>query len=159
MTKSILRSLALIAFFTTSLVACDSNDPQPEPLDFPHRTVADADYTVTASGLKYFDFVVGDSTMAEEGNIVTVHYTGWLETGQIFDTSLLGAPVSFPLRSGSLIEGWVEGVAGMKIGGERQLVIPPSLGYGSSGTGSIPPNATLIFEIELLGVSGGSASQ
>ena len=114
--------------------------------------VDEADYTVTDSGLKYYDFVEGEGAMPEAGQVVVVHYTGWLEDGTKFDSSLdRGQPFSFPLGQGSVIPGWDEGVATMKVGGKRQLVIPAELGYGDAGAGaSIPPGATLVFEVELL---------
>src|SRR6476619_1108410 len=108
----------------------------------------------TASGLKYTDVTVGTGTEATAGKTVDVHYTGWLLDGKKFDSSKdRGQPFSFPLGGGRVIKGWDEGVAGMKIGGTRILMIPPNLGYGASGAGGvIPPNATLKFEVELLGV-------
>lgn len=111
--------------------------------------------TTTASGLQYWDTVVGTGATAVSGTTVKVHYTGWLTTGAKFDSSRdRGEPFSFPLGAGQVIKGWDEGVAGMKVGGKRQLRIPPDLGYGASGAGGdIPPNATLIFDVELLNVS------
>jgi FKBP-type peptidyl-prolyl cis-trans isomerase FkpA len=115
--------------------------------------------TKTASGLEYQDLVVGTGAAASTGHPVTVHYTGWLQNpdgsaGKKFDSSLdRGQPFVFPLGAGRVIRGWDEGVAGMKVGGKRKLIIPADLGYGSRGAGgAIPPNATLIFEVELLGV-------
>src|SRR6185369_5465734 len=114
--------------------------------------------TTTASGLIINDVVVGTGAAAVAGQSVTVHYTGWLfyggEKGKKFDSSKdRGDPFDFPLGAGHVIKGWDEGVQGMKIGGTRTLTIPPELGYGSRGAGgAIPPNATLIFEVELLGV-------
>jgi FKBP-type peptidyl-prolyl cis-trans isomerase FkpA len=109
---------------------------------------------MTESGLKYEDVVVGEGDEAVSGQRVTVHYTGWLENGTKFDSSKdRNDPFDFPLGRGHVIKGWDEGVAGMKIGGTRKLTIPASLGYGARGAGGvIPPNATLIFEVELLGV-------
>jgi peptidylprolyl isomerase len=117
-------------------------------------TVEEADYVTTESGLKYHDFVVGEGASPEAGQTVTVHYTGWLEDGTKFDSSLdRGQPFTFNIGMGQVIAGWDEGVATMKVGGKRQLVIPSELGYGAQGAGSIiPPNATLIFEVELLEV-------
>ncbi len=114
--------------------------------------VDEDDFTVTESGLKYYDFVEGDGDMPEAGQTVVVHYTGWLEDGTKFDSSLdRGQPFPFPLGMGSVIPGWDEGLATMKVGGKRQLVIPPELGYGDAGSGAtIPPGAVLIFEVELL---------
>ena len=108
----------------------------------------------TPSGLKYEDMNVGDGTLAERGNRVSVHYTGWLTDGTKFDSSLdRGQPFQFRLGEGQVIRGWDEGVAGMRIGGKRKLTIPPNLGYGEAGAGAvIPPNATLVFEVELLSV-------
>ncbi|MEW6026110.1 MAG: FKBP-type peptidyl-prolyl cis-trans isomerase [Planctomycetota bacterium] len=108
----------------------------------------------TASGLKYVDQVVGAGAEAKPGMMVQVHYTGWLTNGTKFDSSVdRGQPFQFNLGRGQVIRGWDEGVAGMKIGGKRKLTIPPELGYGARGAGNvIPPNATLVFEVELLGV-------
>ena len=100
------------------------------------------------------DLSVGEGAEAVAGKHVTVHYTGWLTDGTKFDSSLdRNDPFDFPLGRGHVIRGWDEGVAGMKVGGKRKLTIPPELGYGARGAGGvIPPNATLIFEVELLGV-------
>ena len=108
----------------------------------------------TPSGLQYEDLVAGDGEAARSGQFVTVHYTGWLTSGRKFDSSLdRRDPFSFKLGQGQVIAGWDEGVQGMKIGGKRKLTIPPELGYGEFGAGGvIPPNATLVFEVELLGV-------
>lgn len=110
--------------------------------------------TTTSSGLQYWDIVVGTGTTAAPGNTVNVHYSGFLTAGEKFDSSRdRGEPFSFPLGAGQVIKGWDEGVAGMKVGGQRQLRIPPQLGYGAAGApGAIPPNATLIFDVELLSV-------
>ncbi|RCX33472.1 FKBP-type peptidyl-prolyl cis-trans isomerase [Thioalbus denitrificans] len=109
---------------------------------------------ITDSGLKYEDLKAGDGATAEAGKRVTVHYTGWLTDGRQFDSSRdRGEPFSFPLGGGRVIRGWDEGVAGMQVGGMRRLTIPPQLGYGRQGAGGvIPPNATLVFEVELLAV-------
>lgn len=110
--------------------------------------------TTTASGLQYWDIVVGTGAPAVVGKGVKVHYSGFLTTGEKFDSSRdRGEPFVFQLGAGEVIKGWDEGVAGMKVGGQRQLRIPPGLAYGSSGAGgTIPPNATLIFDVELLDV-------
>ena len=111
-------------------------------------------YTTTASGLQFLDEKVGDGTEAKSGNNVEVHYTGTLKNGKKFDSSRdRNEPFSFPLGRGKVIKGWDEGVAGMKEGGKRKLMIPPELGYGARGAGNvIPANAELIFEVELLKV-------
>ncbi|HEX2091499.1 MAG TPA: FKBP-type peptidyl-prolyl cis-trans isomerase [Longimicrobiaceae bacterium] len=112
------------------------------------------DMTTTPTGLKYRDETVGTGTEATRGRTVSVHYTGTLTDGRKFDSSRdRGKPFEFPLGAGMVIRGWDEGVAGMKVGGRRTLVIPPELGYGSRGAGNvIPPNATLVFDVELLDV-------
>lgn len=116
--------------------------------------VKPSDYISTTTGLKYYDFVVGDGASPQAGQVVTVQYTGWLEDGTKFDSSIdHGQPFQFIIGQGQVIKGWDEGVLSMKVGGKRQLVIPAELGYGANGAGGvIPPNATLIFEVELLGV-------
>jgi FKBP-type peptidyl-prolyl cis-trans isomerase FkpA len=110
--------------------------------------------TTTPSGLIVDDLVVGEGDVAAAGKNVTVHYTGCLTDGKKFDSSKdRNDPFVFPLGGGRVIKGWDEGVAGMKVGGKRKLTIPSALGYGSRGAGGvIPPNATLVFEVELLGV-------
>jgi FKBP-type peptidyl-prolyl cis-trans isomerase len=104
--------------------------------------------------LKVEDIAVGAGQQASTGNHVEVHYTGWLVDGTKFDSSVdRGKPFGFQLGAGRVIRGWDQGVAGMKVGGKRRLTIPPELGYGDRGAGGvIPPGATLVFEVELLGV-------
>jgi len=108
----------------------------------------------TPSGLVMEELVVGSGDEAKSGQDVSVHYTGWLTNGKKFDSSKdRGDPFVFPLGQGQVIKGWDEGVQGMKVGGKRKLTIPSALGYGSRGAGGvIPPNATLVFEVELLSV-------
>jgi FKBP-type peptidyl-prolyl cis-trans isomerase FkpA len=108
----------------------------------------------TASGLIYEDTVAGAGAEARAGQFVTVHYTGWLTNGSKFDSSKdRNDPFQFPLGQRHVIAGWDEGVQGMQVGGTRKLTIPPQLGYGARGAGGvIPPNATLVFEVELLAI-------
>jgi peptidylprolyl isomerase len=108
----------------------------------------------TPSGLRYRETEIGDGLSPEKGQMVVVHYTGWLPDGTKFDSSVdRGQPFSFQIGIGRVIKGWDEGVMSMKVGGKRMLFIPPELGYGSRGAGNvIPPNAPLIFEVELLDI-------
>ncbi|MBI3824211.1 MAG: FKBP-type peptidyl-prolyl cis-trans isomerase [Planctomycetes bacterium] len=120
----------------------------------PDPIADDTNATATRSGLKYVDIKVGNGKEAKTGEKVLVHYTGWLTSGKKFDSSLdRNEPFEFELGAGEVIPGWDEGVAGMKEGGKRRLIIPTALGYGARGSGkSIPPNSTLVFEVELLKV-------
>jgi peptidylprolyl isomerase len=113
----------------------------------------DAKQVVTPSGLKYIDLKVGQGQEAAIGKIVEVQYIGWLENGIRFDTSRERRPFTFRLGAGDGIKGWDEGLVGMKVGGKRKLVIPPELGFGKQGVGSVvPPNSVLFYEFELLEV-------
>jgi hypothetical protein len=119
----------------------------PKPLPGKGKSVT------TKSGLKYRDLKVGRGAEAKATQKVTVHYKGWLDNGTVFDSSRpRQEPFSFSLGQGEVIKGWDEGVAGMRVGGVRELTVPPSLGYGDQDMGKIPPNSTLHFEVELLGV-------
>jgi FKBP-type peptidyl-prolyl cis-trans isomerase FkpA len=145
------------AFFCGSLAASFGAPGAEQPAS--GATTNTTMNTKTDSGLEFKDLVVGTGAQATAGRQVTVHYTGWLQNpdgsaGKKFDSSLdRGQPFDFPLGAGRVIRGWDEGVAGMKVGGKRRLIIPAALGYGARGAGGvIPPNATLIFEVELLGV-------
>jgi FKBP-type peptidyl-prolyl cis-trans isomerase FkpA len=110
--------------------------------------------TTSSTGLIIEEVTIGEGPVAAAGQRVTVHYTGWLSDGEKFDSSKdREEPFEFPLGGGRVIKGWDEGVQGMKVGGTRKLTIPPALGYGARGAGGvIPPNATLVFEVELLGI-------
>ena len=151
---SYLLSFVLVGVF---LVGCDSNDPDEDDIELPsYQVFDDSLYTVTSTGLRYYDFVEGDTTMAPAGvgDRVLVHYSGWLENGLMFDSSVFfrGTPLPFDLGVGQVIDGWDEGVQGMYPGQQRQLVIPPTLAYGQVARPNIPPNSTLIFEVQFIQV-------
>jgi FKBP-type peptidyl-prolyl cis-trans isomerase len=150
---STVSALIVIAAVTFAQTTTGKRPPAARP-NTSAPTKVTGPPTRTASGLEYWDIRVGKGTTAITGQRVKVHYTGWLTTGKKFDSSVdAGRPFSFTLGGGEVIKGWDEGVAGMKVGGKRQLHIPPQLAYGARGyPGAIPPNATLIFDIELLGV-------
>ena len=149
-------SALLVVVFVLMLGGCDGSDPDPDnaqELPVP-RFVADSSFTETESGLRYFDFDRGDTTrvQADSGDVVLVHYHGWLLDGTLFDSSIVtGQPIQFVLGQGRVIEGWDEGLIGMYLGGDRQLIIPPALGYGDTERGNIPANSTLVFEVFLIG--------
>jgi hypothetical protein len=126
----------------------DGNAPGIPPLTGEIQT--------TSSGLRYIEEFPGTGASPQAGQTVNVHYTGWLTNGQKFDSSVdRGQPFSFPIGQSRVIRGWDEGVAAMQVGGKRRLIIPSTLGYGTQGAGGvIPPNATLIFDVELLSVDG-----
>ena len=144
--RGVVVALALAASLGASIGAAPTN------------ALAQGAPTVTDSGLILADDKVGSGATAKSGNTCIMHYTGWLYEngvkGSKFDFSLdRGEPFAFKLGQGQVIKGWDEGVAGMKVGGKRTLIIPPNMGYGARGAGgAIPPNATLLFEVELLGV-------
>jgi FKBP-type peptidyl-prolyl cis-trans isomerase len=145
-------SRSSVPLFALFLSACGG---EGEPKRTPAGTgfeIDSAALTKTVSGLQYQDVVTGTGPEAAPGQTAVVHYTGWLTDGTKFDSSRdRGEPFSFPLGGGQVIAGWDQGVAGMKVGGRRKLVIPPDLGYGPGGSPPvIPPAATLIFDVELL---------
>jgi peptidylprolyl isomerase len=134
-----LAFIGLAALVATESVSAQNKDKEKKVI-------------TTKSGLKYIDEAEGTGAAAKAGDQVSVHYTGRLKDGKKFDSSVdRGQPFEFPLGAGRVIKGWDEGVAGMKVGGKRKLIIPPELGYGERGAGNvIPPNAELHFDVELL---------
>ena len=131
----------------------EQSAPAEQETAVPEQSTA-ANTTADVTELVIEDIVVGTGAEAKSGDTVTVHYTGWLTDGTKFDSSVdAGQPFQFPLGQGYVIQGWDEGVAGMKVGGKRKLIIPPDMGYGATGAGGvIPPNATLVFEVELVSI-------
>jgi FKBP-type peptidyl-prolyl cis-trans isomerase len=154
-TRYIIIGLAAVIGLALLVTACAKKETQnQEPQVNAAASVPAGQVITTSSGLQYQILKEGLGTGALSGKKVSVHYTGWLMDGKKFDSSVdRGQPFQFQLGAGQVIKGWDEGVAGMKIGEKRKLTIPSSLGYGERGAGgAIPPNATLIFDVELLGV-------
>jgi FKBP-type peptidyl-prolyl cis-trans isomerase len=149
-----LAAVAVILGMMAVFVLAQSTTGKSAAPDTSAPTKVTGDGVKTESGLQYWDIRVGNGDMAKEGSHVRVHYTGWLTTGKKFDSSVdAGTPFDFTIGNREVIKGWEEGVAGMKVGGKRQLRIPAALAYGADGYPPvIPPNATLIFDIKLLGV-------
>ncbi|PAX51345.1 FKBP-type peptidyl-prolyl cis-trans isomerase [Brunnivagina elsteri] len=149
-------SPSLAASTETTTPTTSTITASPTTTSTPATTKTDAKNTVTtASGLKYVDLKVGSGATPKTGQTISVHYTGTLENGTKFDSSRdRNEPIEFPLGTGKVIPGWDEGLSTMKVGGRRQLIIPGKLGYGAAGTpdGTIPPNATLLFDVELMGI-------
>ena len=157
MTKYVRAAIIVLTLGITAAVGAQTAPAKKAP-PVPNTkapTKVTGDGVKTDSGLQYWDIRVGNGETAKEGSRVRVHYTGWLTNGKKFDSSVdAGTPFDFRIGNGEVIKGWEEGVAGMRVGGKRQLRIPPSLAYGAEGTsdGSIPPNSTLIFDVQLLAI-------
>ena len=146
--------LAITLFALASPAVAQTAPAKKAPATPAGPTKVTGEPTKTASGLEYWDIKVGTGAVAQTGQQVKVDYTGWLTTGKKFDSSVgTGRPFDFKLGAGNVIKGWDEGIVGMKVGGKRQLRIPPDLAYGEKGyPGAIPPNATLIFDVRLVDV-------
>lgn len=144
------RTMRFVASVLLLLASLAAQEAPPAPRQMEGKP------TATLSGTQYWDIVVGTGKKAIPGFTIEVHYTGWYKKNKttyvMFESSLGRKPIRFDLGMGRVIKGWDEGLAGMRVGGKRQLVIPPEAGYGRQGSGNIPPNTTLIFEVELLGV-------
>ncbi|HWC15277.1 MAG TPA: FKBP-type peptidyl-prolyl cis-trans isomerase [Actinomycetota bacterium] len=146
--------VAVVIFATLSFAACgddDAGEATGADADAVDGCQTGTDQEVT-EGLTYVELECGDGEEAATGDTVTVHYTGKLQDGTEFDSSVGGEPFTFILGNGLVIQGWEQGVPGMRVGGTRELTIAPELGYGEAGYGPVPPDATLVFEIELLEV-------
>ena len=147
-----LRRAILISIFAVTAGAIFA---QSGKVDTSKPTAVEGAPQKTSSGVLYWEITEGTGDVAKKGNTITVHYTGWLQNGRKFDSSVdRNKPLKFKLASGEGVQGWVDGISGMKVGGKRQLRVPPKLGYGERGAGNgiIPPNATLVFDVELLSI-------
>jgi len=152
--KTVILAIALLALASLAVAQAAPADKAAAKPSASGPTKVTGAPTKTASGLEYWDIKVGAGAVAQAGQHVKVDYTGWLTNGKKFDSSVgTGKPFDFLLGAAQVIKGWDEGVAGMKVGGKRQLRIPPDLAYGAAGyPGAIPANATLIFDVQLVDV-------
>ncbi len=144
-------TLVAVLAITVVLVAC-ADDGSEEPLDTSGPPPINVDGITTASGLQIFDVFIGEGEEVRAGDAAAIYFIGWLESGLEFDALLVedGEPFSFGLGRGQVIAGWDEGIAGMRPGSIRRLIVPPALGYGAQGADNVPPNAILTYDIELL---------
>lgn len=156
---AVLRSIRSAALGSlVALAACSSSSTAPTTVDIEHTTFASSlgidltKFTRNSSGLYWRDLVAGTGTLAADGKRVGVYYVGNLTNGTQFDARTSGTPFSFTIGAGQVVPGFNEGVRGMKVGGRRQIIIPPELGYGSQGSGAIPGNSILVFTIDLISV-------
>jgi peptidylprolyl isomerase len=150
------RTWAFPLFFAVALAACEDDsatEPDPREVEYDESLGIDISrMTETSTGLFYEDVTVGSGAVAAAGDEVDVLYSGWLPNGTLFDTTDdNGVPITFTLGAGEVIDGWDQGLVGMRVGGVRKLVIPPALGY-PQGNGPIPPNSVIVFRVELAGV-------
>ena len=147
--------VALLLVVAVSIPACAQKEAKQPAGETKAAGALPANAVKTPSGLAYVDTVTGKGPAPTAGKQVKVHYTGWLENGTKFDSSVdRNEPFIFTIGAGQVIPGWDEGVMSMKVGGKRKLIVPPQLGYGAAGAGGvIPPNAVLIFDVELLDVA------
>lgn len=145
------RKIVVFVLFSVPFLVAQTTHRPARPATGPTKVTGEG--VKTSSGLQYWDIKVGTGEQAKDGSKVKVHYTGWLTTGKKFDSSVGGPPYEFTLGRQEVIKGWDEGVAGMKVGGKRQLRIPPDLAYGEDGhPPQIPPNSTLVFDVQLVAV-------
>jgi len=147
----ILAIVVIIIFVTLGFFGIRSLGGPSVELSGPQAILDELQKTGTVSGLHIYDFTVGTGEEVQNGNLIAVHYTGVLPDGTVFDSSYdRGEPIVFQLGAGQVIQGWEQGLQGMRVGGRRLIAIPPDLAYGANSVGSIPANATLIFDVELV---------
>lgn len=153
-TIGVFSAVTIAAGAAAELAAQQAHDQEGRRAMNEQIAQAQGQPVTTATGLKYQDYSTGEGTLPQRGQTVVVHYTGWLTDGTKFDSSVdRGQPFTFVLGAGQVIKGWDEGVASMRVGGKRRLIIPANLAYGNRGAaGVIPPGATLVFDVQLLAV-------